>query len=377
MFDSHRHVRGRSLVLVIAAVLAGVSISVPVDVSAASAPTWMMIESAGDVGGTTPSTLVTYDAADGYLLLARGYPSTSMTFSGGRWTNVSLATYPGLGSGGMTYDAADGYVVYQGGTGSPHWDHMTGDTVKFAAGQWVGLTPSGPPRCCELMAYDESSGNVVMFGGYDGPLGLQPLNDTWTYRGGTWTPVTPAVSPPLSASAGSMAYDSADGYTVLFGGTDCSRSNCTFLDETWTFSSGRWTKSSPLISPSPRAWASMAYDAANGYVLLFGGWGPQGATLDDTWSFHDGEWVQLDPAASPSPRAAAPVAYDPGSSRVVMVGGFNGSTSYGETWAYGAPPGPTSAYPLVLAASLAILAPAVGLYLVVARIRARRTDRAR
>ncbi|TLZ58839.1 MAG: hypothetical protein E6K13_10595, partial [Methanobacteriota archaeon] len=206
-----------------------------------------MIESAGDVGGTTPSTLVTYDAADGYLLLARGYPSTSMTFSGGRWTNVSLATYPGLGSGGMTYDAADGYVVYQGGTGSPHWDHMTGDTVKFAAGQWVGLTPSGSPRCCELMAYDESSGNVVMFGGYDGPLGLQPLNDTWTYRGGTWTPVTPAVSPPLSASAGSMAYDSADGYTVLFGGTDCSRSNCTFLDETWTFSSGRWTKSSPLI----------------------------------------------------------------------------------------------------------------------------------
>src|SRR5439155_21479645 len=101
-----------------AAVLTRISISVPVDVSAASAPTLMMIESAWVVGGTTPSTLVTYDAADGYLLLTRGYPSTSVTFSGGSWTNVSLAPYPGLGSGGMTYDAADGYVVDQGGTGS-------------------------------------------------------------------------------------------------------------------------------------------------------------------------------------------------------------------------------------------------------------------
>jgi hypothetical protein len=56
---------------------------------------------------------------------------------------------------------------------------------------------------------------------------------------------------------------------VLFGGYD-STNECLF-DGTWTWDGTTWTKQAPAVHPSPRADAAMAYDAATGTAVLFGG----------------------------------------------------------------------------------------------------------
>src|SRR3954468_16908234 len=90
-------------------------------------------------------------------------------------------------------------------------------------------------------------------------------------------PATPAVAAvaasPLPGTGPGMAYDAADGQVVLFGGS---------AGRTWTWDGSDWTRRTPLHSPPPSPSYyryGMAYDAANGQVVLFGG------VAGDTWTW--------------------------------------------------------------------------------------------
>jgi hypothetical protein len=70
------------------------------------------------------------------------------------------------------------------------------------------------------MAYDSARGKTVLFGGssHDGytmPPLIAPLGDTWEWDGTTWTQ-REAVSSFVSGPS-HLAYDSARGKTVTFG----------------------------------------------------------------------------------------------------------------------------------------------------------------
>src|SRR5579864_6256655 len=83
---------------------------------------------------------------------------------------------------------------------------------------------------------------------------------------GNWTQQTPPASPsPRSGHA--MAFDSAHGHAVLFGGT----SGVSMLNDTWTWDGSTWTRKSPQTSPPARYGHAMAYDSAHSQVVLFGG----------------------------------------------------------------------------------------------------------
>lgn len=150
-----------------------------------------------------------------------------------------------------------------------------------------------------------------------------------------WTNISSAIgtAPPGSASAG-FAYDPALNGSLLFGGCVSGvqwYSTCTPTNETWLFNGSAWTQLHPENAPSPRYYTMMTYDAADGYMLLFGGnasGGPWNGTngtgsgfLGDTWEFSQGNWHQLQPSSSPSPRAAAGMAYDVADHEVVLYGG--------------------------------------------------------
>src|SRR5207302_2463029 len=85
-----------------------------------------------------------------------------------------------------------------------------------------------------------------------------------------WTKQAPAVH-PSGRGATPMAYDAATGTVVLFGGAGNGTSHDTTLGETWTWSGTTWTQQHPAASPPARTYASMAYDAATRTVVLFGG----------------------------------------------------------------------------------------------------------
>ena len=79
-----------------------------------------------------------------------------------------------------------------------------------------------------------------------------------------------------------MAYDAATGSVVLFGGLN-KRSRV--VGGTWTWDGSTWTLQAPATSLPARDSAAMAYDAATGTVVLFGGVGHGGGYLDDTWTW--------------------------------------------------------------------------------------------
>jgi hypothetical protein len=98
----------------------------------------------------------------------------------------------------------------------------------------------------------------------------------------------------------------------------------------------------PPARPSARVDAAMAYDYADGNVLLYGGLVIGGSglrTLDDTWSWNGAEWSELDPATSPPPLSAALLGYDPVTKELVLTGGDqsnrnNGLVEADATWTW-------------------------------------------
>jgi predicted outer membrane repeat protein len=146
----------------------------------------------------------------------------------------------------------------------------------------------------------------------------------------TWTALSPATSPPARYLA-NMAYDAASGQLILFGGND----NGTYLNDTWTWNGTSWTQLSPTSSPPPRVYGNMVYDAATGQLVLFSGVAMSGSYLADTWTWNGTNWTQQSPATSPAGRLGAQMAYDAATGQVVLFGGQTVSGGVqNDTWVW-------------------------------------------
>ncbi|HZY92660.1 MAG TPA: PKD domain-containing protein [Thermoplasmata archaeon] len=125
-----------------------------------------------------------------------------------------------------------------------------------------------------------------------------------------------------------MAYDPADGYVVMFGGN-----SGTYLQDTWVYKSGFWTELFPTTAPAARDHSTLAWDPVDGYLVLFGGYGLSGA-FSDTWTFLHGNWTLLSPLQHPSARWAAAMTWDAAGSRILLFGGCVGGFAANDTWSF-------------------------------------------
>ena len=129
------------------------------------------------------------------------------------------------------------------------------------------------------MTYDAATGTVVLFGG---DVSSGQFSDTWPWNGTTWTKRHPADRPP-ARDLSSMAYDAATGNVVLFGGFGGRRFRV--LGDTWTWDGTTWANQHPAAHPPAIAQGAMAYDAATGTAVLFGGHNSSAHNLADTWTW--------------------------------------------------------------------------------------------
>jgi hypothetical protein len=166
---------------------------------------------------------------------------------------------------------------------------------------------------------------------YGGTNGGGNLADTWEWDGTSWTQRTP-TSGPGTVFDHALAYDSARGKTVLFGGVSCQGLSCV-LSDTWEWDGAKWTKRLPATSPPARYMHALAYDGARGRTVLFGGFGNTNVLLADTWEWDGTNWVQRTPSPSPSGRRGQALAYDSARGRIVLFGG-TGGTTLNDTWEY-------------------------------------------
>jgi len=214
-------------------------------------------------------------------------------------------------------------------------DHPAGfgDTWVWDGTNWTEQAPSSSPtpRLSPTMAYDSAHGQVVLFGG----SGVSVDNDTWIWDGTNWTQQSPQASPPGRYSA-AMAYDAAHGQTVLFGGVD---GNLNLLNDTWVWDGTNWTPKSPATSPTPRIGPGLVYDSGHGQIVLFGGSDPANNLIfDDTWVWDGSNWTREIPANFPTPpRSDIAVAYDASTYQTLVFGGFPnifGGSGINDLWAF-------------------------------------------
>ncbi len=164
-----------------------------------------------------------------------------------------------------------------------------------------GRGPGPEGREGHSTVYDSERADLVLFGGWrrgDGRLG-----DTWEWDGVRWAQVAAEGDGGPSARVyHAMAYDAARGVTVLFGGYD----GADFLGDTWTWNGVQWAQvtwawdgvrwarvaAEGEGGPSARRGHAMAYDAAREVIVLFGGRGVDGL-LGDTWWWDGERWTEV------------------------------------------------------------------------------------
>ena len=350
-----------------------------------------------------------YDQKDGYVLMF-GTNAKTWTFAHGIWDQLHPPVSPPARSRmSIAYDPVDQYVVMFGGLGLASLTDALNDTWTFSGGNWTNITstagPAPSPRYHAVMAFDNASNEMVLFGGTNNTLaygdtwyfiggrwtqiptggvlcggpgqpacsissapsarygasmvyyaapkedylllfgggahdpnatGNKTYSDTWQFENGAWTNITPAKSSPSARILATMAYDAHDQYVVLFGGL-VSAKILTTGNDTWKFSKGSWVKLHPIVSPPARVQGGMVYDPLDGYVVLFGGLSStafNAPLLGDTWAFESGTWIELSPTISPSLRSGEGLVYDATDHYDLLFGGVLGPFYLGDTWRF-------------------------------------------
>ena len=249
------------------------------------------------------------------------------SWDGSDWTDLAPVHSPGLiATESMAFDESNGKIVLFGG----RVNGENGDNNKtwlWDGTDWSQQSPATSPSARDhaVMAYDSLHHQVILFGGFDGNSAT--LNDTWAWDGATWTQLTPTTTSPTARSQACMAFDSARGEMVLFGGTTTS--------ETWTWDGSDWTLHSTSGAPPSRELCGMAFDVDRGQALLFGGL--RNNVESDTWAWDGSQWTQLTLSTTPDPRYGANLVYDTANHRVVMFGGYGNTGPLSDTWYFGSP----------------------------------------
>jgi PKD domain/Galactose oxidase, central domain len=316
--------------------------------------------------GPLRGAVAAYDGATGSVVLFGGgsygasgpwaLQSETWSFSGGAWTNLLLSiasSPPARFAAGFTNTSSDGTLLLADGClgqGCMSFLDLADSWEYNAAGPygrpWIQITGSTGPsaRATPTLAYDPEDHYVVYFGG--GWDGGTSGNETWTFANDTWTNISSTLAVSPTAREGSvMAWDAADGYVVLFGGYASGGPYSSYVfSDTWTFQNGGWsniTSLSPTLPPA-RFVGAMTYDYTDGYLVLYGGdalrYGADMGPTSDTWTFSAGVWTDVTATAGapPAGRDFASFADDPSDGYAVLFGGWNSSsgTVYNDTWTF-------------------------------------------
>jgi cysteine-rich repeat protein len=195
-------------------------------------------------------------------------------------------------------------------------------------------------RVGAALAYDAARDRVVLFGGRKSEeTGPRDLNDQWQWNGRGWARVVTPFAPP-ARSFHAMAYDAAAGVIVMFGGVDVSLPGIGGgpppYGDTWQWDGRLWSQVAPSDAALARSEQAMAYDAGRKRVIMYGGRPMSGFAEppphDDAWEWSGAEWTSLCKPCEPGGRRHAAMAYDPARGVIVLFGGRNEEGVFGDTW---------------------------------------------
>ncbi len=243
-------------------------------------------------------------------------------WNGTQWTqrptSLTLATYGHT----LTFDVSKQCLTQI--SGYANIGHLS-ELTEWNGSVWRNPSASNPGnRQLHAMAFDSIRGVTVLFGGSSSTNGSQFYADTWEFDGARWTQLDAAGPSPRNYAA--MAFDSARGVTVLYGGI---LQNGTRSAETWEWNGTSWTQRN-VSGPGPRDQHAMAFDAVRNVTVLFSGW-QSGNWNGETWEFNGSEWT-LRSSSGPTPRYGHSMVFDSVRGATLMFGGLAFGNWNSETW---------------------------------------------
>jgi cysteine-rich repeat protein len=193
---------------------------------------------------------------------------------------------------------------------------------------WVNVDPEpNRQRTDHAMAYDSARGEVVVFGGLvDGIANAE----TYEFNGTRWRKWRGVRGPPILVSP-RMTYDVKRKRVVLIGHVGAND----VLNETWEFDGVSWIT---LNATLPRRdGESMTYDSVRQRCLMFGGFDQQDIASNELWQYTGQQWHKVDSSIAPvpSPRGYAAIAFDPIRDKLSLFGGrTDAGDTLDDTWEY-------------------------------------------
>lgn len=200
------------------------------------------------------------------------------------------------------------------------------------AGDWCGswtLLSTGAPgnRLDAKIAFDSARGELVLYGGVIRSGGQDIyMGDTWIWNGSSWS--QRATTGPGGRAFHGMAYDEARQRVVVHGGWVGSRAT-----STWTWDGATWTEHA-VPGPGERGYLPLVYDSVRQRVILFGGINKSHTVVyGDTWEWDGSSWSLVDPGTGAPARAGHTSFFDPVRNMTIVLGGGNVNT-FGDGWGW-------------------------------------------
>jgi hypothetical protein len=281
-----------------------------------------------------PADHMVYDAQRRQMVLLIASKQTEREevwgWDGKQWQLIPSSGPAARELGGAAYDTRRKSLVMYGGMGLKTREDRRGDTWEWDGKNWRQMTDTSVgTRDHHALAYDEARGKTVMFGGVKSGELLETA--TWEWDGVKWAQV--ATQGPGGRAHFALVYDSQRKQVVLFGGLG---EGYKAHNDTWAWDGKTWRKLSEE-GPPRRTHHRMAFDSRTGEIILFGGLrtGQPTQALDDTWIWDGQHWKEIT-TTGPGKRSGHVMAYDAARGKTMLYGGgfWDGkvSTRYEDTW---------------------------------------------
>lgn len=278
--------------------------------------------------------VMAFDAKLGEVVLVGGlvpdlpnpFPRATWSWNGTRWRCVTPSGPVGRIDAHLAWDAGRERLVLFGGRQltRDRRSIFLRDTWEWDGSAWTRVDTAGPgPRVHGAMAYDPARRAIVLHGGGGADA---MLNDTWEWREGRWREV--AARAPEKSIGNALAVTGA-GLTLMTARRDTSWS-CVGRRRTMLLAlrDGTFT---PLAGDGPCFSPQAPAVGTGGGLLLFAGWNSPERDVDaETWQWQGTAWTKL-PGGPPRRRGAA-MAFDAARGRTVLFGGDGDDGILGDLW---------------------------------------------
>lgn len=241
-------------------------------------------------------------------------------FKGGAWSRIETPSAPpGRRLPGYAFDPVrDRFIVF-GGSGETS---SLRDTWEFDGTTWVQTGNDGPELLNPMLVFDAARDEVLLVGTI---LGTDPAV-MYRYTRPGWEKVEPEKVPSC-VNLASMVYQDHNQNVLLVGGA-CA--NASASSKAWEWDGANWTEVTTKGSIGGVYGHAMAYDTARGYTIVFGGIDALGER-NATFVYKNGLWLFLPQNYTPGPRERFVFVSDPQQGVIWL---FSGQTGSADLWKY-------------------------------------------